>query len=153
MEVGQRAPLEFNNFHERHVCVLRVFCPVSQPAAQEAPKLNREAPPEFWSMPGEKHVSDVVVAVTTQGLPERGLVVVVRSFAPSQSPVRASTAVTAWRVTAPGGSNRVHRAEAGCREGYEHLGVGSHRDGNIVVPAAEAGVDKLPGVTGVKVGA
>jgi hypothetical protein len=69
MEVGESTPLEFNNFHERHARVLRVLCPVSQLTAQEAAQLNRKAPPEFWSMPGEKYVSDIVVAVTTQGLP------------------------------------------------------------------------------------
>ena len=77
MEVGEPAPLQFNNFHERNTGVLRVLRTISQLTAQKAPNLNRKASPEFWSVPAEQHVSDIVVTVTTQRLPKRGVVVVV----------------------------------------------------------------------------
>src|SRR5271170_7742930 len=149
MEVGESTPLEFNNFHERHARVLWIFGPVAQLTAQEAAQLNHKAKPEFWSMPREKYVSDIVVAVTTQGLPERGLVVVVSSFAPARTPVRASAPAGAWRVTAAGRTSRVDGTEAGRREGHEHLGMLGNGGGYFMMSAAEAGVDELPSVTGV----
>ena len=80
-------------------------------------------------------MSDVVVAVTAQRLPERGLVVVVRTIAPKRPPVRALAALIAWRVTAPACSNRMDGAEARRREGHENLRVLNHRRGYIVMSA------------------
>ncbi|HTX96811.1 MAG TPA: hypothetical protein VME67_19330 [Mycobacterium sp.] len=149
MEVGERAPLEFNYFHERHARVLWILGLVSQLTAQDTLKLNREAPPQFWRMPGEKHVSDTVVAVTTKGLPERRLVVVMSGFAPARTAVLAFPPVGASRVTVAGCTSRVDGTEAGCREGHEQLGMLSNRGGYFVMSATKAGVDELPSVTGV----
>ncbi len=96
-------------------------------------------------------MSDVVVAVTTQRLPEDWVVTVVHSFAPTRTPVRALALVGAWRVTGASGMRRVDGAEAGCREGHEHLGMLGNGGGYFMMSAAKAGVDKLPSVTGVQV--
>jgi hypothetical protein len=149
MKVGERTPLEFNNFHERHPRALWVFGQVLQLTAQEPLKLNRKAPPEFWSMPGEKYMSDIVVTVTTQGLPECGLVVLVRSFAPAWTPVRALAPVGAPWVTVASHTSRVDGAEAGRRKGDEYLGMLGNGGRYVMMSATKAGVDELPRITGV----
>jgi len=94
-------------------------------------------------------MSDVVVAVTAQGLPEVGVVVLVCSFAPTRTPVLALAPVSTWRVTAADRTSRVDGAEAGRREGHEHLGVLGNGAGYFMMSAAKARVDELPSVTGI----
>jgi hypothetical protein len=149
MEVGERAPLQFNNFHKGHARVLWVLRPISLLTDQEPPKLNRKATPEFWSMPRKEYVSGVVVAAITQRLSERGIIVVVCSFALARTAVRALPPVGAARMTAAGRTSRVDGTEAGRCEGHEHLGMLGNGGGYFMMSAAKAGVDQLPGVTGV----
>jgi hypothetical protein len=49
--------------------------------------------------------------------------------------------------------DRVNSTETGRSERDEQLRVVCHRIGDTVMPAVEAGVDQLPNVTGVQVGA
>ena len=63
----------------------------------------------------------------------------------------ALAVVGASWVAAACGANRVYGAEAGRGQGDEHLGVIGHGGGDVVVSTAQAGVDELPGVTGVQI--
>src|SRR5262249_30235573 len=54
-------------------------------------------------------------------------------------------------VAAAGRARGVHGTETGCSQGHEHLRMIGHGGGDVVMAAAQARVDELPGIPRVQV--
>src|ERR1700756_3248132 len=97
-------------------------------------------------MPREHHMTDVVIAVSAQGLPELRVGFIVGVIAPLMVSVRALVVSIPSRVAAAGGAGGVYGTETRCGQGHEYLRMLCDGGGDVVMAAAQAGVDELPSV-------
>ena len=154
MEVDDAAALKLRDLHERHPAPPAELGR-SQPRdmGERAPDSNGEPAPQFGSVPVERDVRGVVVAVRADRLPESRVVLIVDGGAPGRPPVLAQPRLTLRRAAArwPGSvaASGVHRPESRRGEGGEDQRVRPDRLRYALAATRSAGIEQLPHVTGV----
>src|SRR5260370_3869768 len=126
--------------------------------SQRAAKGYGEPAPQLGRVPVEQDVPGVVVAVWAQRLAESVVALGVDGAAPGRPTVRTQRRSTSRRPASspsagPVASGGVDRAEAWCRERGEDQRMRADGLGYALVSACCAGIEQLPHVPGVLVGA